>query len=110
MQFHIKHTSPSIEMAKVVKSLTFDEYIKLDELLRKNKSIIESSNPDNNLSFDIQEEIELFISKFPQNSRIVLHFNNWKKDSIQSDAYMSFIAELQRLSKSFCTGCFKNLL
>ncbi|QSZ41214.1 hypothetical protein GJV85_03495 [Sulfurimonas aquatica] len=98
--------SPSMQMASEAKSLTIDEYLQLEELLKQFK---ESHDRDTRVT--IISEMKFYVERFSLESKVSIYYNNWLKDTIHSDSYMNLILTLRRLSKeAYEKEIFKNLL
>ena len=93
MKDPIHEKSPFQKMEDEAKILTAVEYFKLSELLRQFADDVSQSNL-------IDEIAELYIERFPHDSKVVFYFDNWSKTTTQSDSYMSLIENLRRLSES----------
>ena len=87
--------SPSQKMALERDSLSEEEYSQLSELFKRFKE-----TTDKDLKDKVIDDIQMYIDRFPLDSKVVFYFNNWSKTSIQSDSYMCLIFNLQRLSES----------
>ena len=98
--------SPSSKMASEAKSLTADEYLQLEELLKQFK---ESRDRDSKAMFIL--DINQYIERFPAESKVLFYYENWSKETTQSDSYMSLILNLRLLSEdAYKESFFKNLL
>lgn len=100
---HIK--SPFQKTEEEAKSLTQDEYLQLEVLFKRFK---ESKDKDSKVQ--IIFEINPFIWKFSAESKVVFYYENWAKQTIQSDSYMSLILNLQRLSELVYEGSYFRIL
>lgn len=87
--------SPSQKMALERDSLTEEEYSQLSELFKRFK---ETGNK--HLRDELIDDIQMYIDRFPLDSKVVFNFYNWSKTTIHSDPYMGLIFNLQRLSES----------
>ena len=99
MKQFIHEKSPFTRAEEEAMILSVDEYHSLSELFEKLKYSF--SSKEVYLQDDLLHEIESnYIDRFYLDSKIVIHFNNWNKTSINSDSYMSLISTLRRMTKS----------
>lgn len=104
---YIKHTpSPYSKMVSEAKSLTEDEYLQLGGLFKRFKV-----SQDRDSKAMIICDINQYIERFPDDSKVLFHYKNWSKTTTVSDSYMSLISNLGYLTENvYGKNSFKNLL
>jgi len=100
-----KHTQgPYQKTEEEAKILSEDEYFKLSELLRQFTGNMSRLN--------LLDKIEeLYIERFPLDSKVTIYFENWSKVSLQSDSYMSLIFTLDKMCQlAYQKKYFRNMM